>query len=122
DLFGDEMIGSTRPSLRLGDPSTSSTFAPNMPVCRQSLDDVSSSEEEPDDEGRDPVSHDGWTSTEPSTVFHDFTAVDCGILAEGICDQSTRLEFFELFLSYSILQHIVDESNNYYTYFNNKET
>ncbi|KAL3267435.1 hypothetical protein HHI36_011562 [Cryptolaemus montrouzieri] len=29
--------------------------APNMPVCRRSLDDVSSSEEESDDEGRDTI-------------------------------------------------------------------
>ncbi|KAL3286093.1 hypothetical protein HHI36_000606, partial [Cryptolaemus montrouzieri] len=87
DLFGegyrDEMGGSTRPSLRLGDPSTSLTLAPNNHVCQLSSDDVSSSEEESNDEGTDPVSHDGWISTEPSTVFYDFTAVDSGILAEG---------------------------------------
>ncbi|KAL3280999.1 hypothetical protein HHI36_004223 [Cryptolaemus montrouzieri] len=65
--YHDEMSGSTRLSLRLGDPSTSSTLAPNMPVCRQSLDDVSSSEEESDDEGRDPVSHGGWIFTEPTS-------------------------------------------------------
>ncbi|KAL3289485.1 hypothetical protein HHI36_022907 [Cryptolaemus montrouzieri] len=75
DLFGDgyrdEISGSTRSSLKLGDPSTSSTLAPNLPLCRRSLGDVFSSEQKSDDEVKDPVSHDVWIYTEPSTIFND---------------------------------------------------